>query len=201
MPFELRPLPYPYYGLEPHMSADTLGQHHDKHHRKYVDRLNDLVTGTNFANQPLDDIIRGSATDPDLKTTFNNAAQSWNHDFFWNCMAPVGTVSKSDVVNKRLTETFGSVDRFKEAFKAMAVGQFGSGWAWLVFDHGELAVTKTANAGNPMTEGVVPLLTCDVWEHAYYLDYQSRRLDFVTTFLDRLVNWPFVERRLDECRD
>ena len=195
MPFTLDPLPYAYEALEPHMSAKTLHIHHDKHHQKYVDKLNELIAGSGFEDRPLDEIIVTAAGRDDLKTTFNNAAQTWNHDFFWKSMTPGGS-APSEELSARIAADMGGLGALHDAFKAAAVGQFGSGWAWLVLDGGKLAVTNTANAGNPMTSGAVPLLTCDVWEHAYYLDYQNRRLDFVTVFLERLANWAFVEEQL-----
>lgn len=196
MAFELPPLPYAKDALEPHMSARTLEFHHGKHHQAYVTNLNNLVKDTPMAKQSLEDIIRATAKDESKTGIFNNAAQVWNHTFFWNCMKPNGGGQPSGDLAQRITQAFGSFDKFKEQFKAAAATQFGSGWAWLVADGGKLKVTKTPNAVNPMSQGQTALLTCDVWEHAYYLDFQNRRPDFVQTFLDHLVNWDFVAKNL-----
>jgi superoxide dismutase, Fe-Mn family len=200
MAFELPPLPYDKSALEPHMSAKTLEFHHGKHHQAYVTNLNNLVKDTPMANQSLEEIIRATAKD-DLKAgIFNNAAQVWNHTFFWNCMKPKGGGQPSGAVAEKINQAFGGYDKFKEQFKQAGVTQFGSGWAWLVADGGQLKVTKTPNAVNPLAQGQTALLTCDVWEHAYYLDYQNRRPDFVETFLNSLVNWDFVNQNLSKAR-
>jgi superoxide dismutase, Fe-Mn family len=193
MAFELPPLPFDKSALEPHMSARTLEFHHGKHHRAYVDTLNKLIQGTGLEKESLEDIIMATAGDDRAtqKKTFNNAAQVWNHTFFWNCLTPKGGAPTGEL-KKRMDAAFGDFDKFKEAFKKAGVDQFGSGWAWLVADDGTLKVRSTPNAVPPMVEGQTALLTCDVWEHAYYLDYQNRRPDFVQTFLDKLVNWEFV---------
>ena len=196
MAFELPPLPYDKSALEPHMSAKTLEFHHGKHHQAYVTNLNNLVKDTPMANQSLEEIIRATAKDESKAGIFNNAAQVWNHTFFWNCMKPNGGGQPSGQVAEKINQAFGGFDKFKEQFKQAAVTQFGSGWAWLVADGGQLKVTKTPNAVNPMAQGQTALLTCDVWEHAYYLDYQNRRPDFVDTFLNNLVNWDFVAQNL-----
>jgi Fe-Mn family superoxide dismutase len=196
MAFELPPLPYPKDGLEPHMSARTLEFHHGKHHATYVATLNKLVENTPFANQSLEEVIRATAKDESKVQIFNNAAQSWNHTFFWNCMRPRGGGQPSGDVLKAIEQSFGGVDKFKQQFKEAATTQFGSGWAWLVRDGSALKITKTPNAVDPLAQGQTALLTCDVWEHAYYLDYQNRRPDFVQTFLDHLVNWDFVAKNL-----
>ncbi len=200
MPFELSPLPYPKDGLEPHMSTRTLEFHHDKHHKAYVDTLNKLVKDTPFESQSLEAVIKATAKDESKTLIFNNAGQAWNHDFFWNCMRPRGGGQPAGDLAKRIDHAFGSVDKFKEAFKQAATSQFGSGWAWLVQEGGTLKVTKTANAMNPLAQGQTALLACDVWEHAYYLDFQNRRPDFVQTFLDHLVNWEFVAKTLSAAR-
>ena len=200
MAFELPPLPYPKDGLEPHMSSRTLEFHHGKHHATYVATLNKLVENTPFASQPLEEIIRATAKDESKVQIFNNAAQSWNHTFFWNCMRPRGGGQPSGDVLKAIEQAFGGFDKFKQQFKEAAVSQFGSGWAWLVLDGGTLKVPKTPNAVDPLAQGQTALLTCDVWEHAYYLDYQNRRPDFVQTFLDNLVNWEFVAKNLAKAR-
>ena len=196
MAFELPPLPYPATALEPHTSAQTLSFHHGKHHQAYVTQLNALVKDTPFATQSLEDIIRATAGDAAKAPIFNNAAQVWNHTFFWNCMKPNGGGKPPEAIAARLAQAFGSVEAFAEQFKQAALTQFGSGWAWLAVDNGALKIVKTPNAVNPLSQGQTALLTCDVWEHAYYLDYQNRRADFVQTFLDHLVNWDFVAGNL-----
>jgi superoxide dismutase, Fe-Mn family len=196
MAFELPPLPFAKDSLEPHMSAKTLDFHHGKHHQTYVTQLNKLLEGSTMAGQSLEQIIRATAKDDGKTAIFNNAAQVWNHTFFWNGMKPHGGGKPSGDLLKGIEQAFGDYDKFKEQFKAAATSQFGSGWAWLVADRGKLAVTKTPNAVNPMVQGQTALLTCDVWEHAYYLDYQNRRADFVGVFLDHLVNWDFAAKNL-----
>ena len=196
MSFELPPLPYPKTALEPNMSEKTFDFHYGKHHQAYVTNLNNLVKDTPMASQTLEQIIVATAKDESKAGVFNNAAQVWNHTFFWSCMKPSGGGAPTGVVAEKITKAFGSLDAFKEQFKAAAVSQFGSGWAWLVLDKGELKITKTANAVTPIALGQTALLTVDVWEHAYYLDYQNRRPDFVQTFLDKLVNWDFVAANL-----
>ena len=195
MTYELPALPYGYDALEPYMSKSTLEFHHDKHHATYVTNLNNLTKDTELAGKPLEDLIKATDNDPNKVGVFNNAAQVWNHTFFWNCMKPNGGGTPSGALAEKINASFGSFDKFKEAFKSAGATQFGSGYAWLVIDNGELKVVKTPNAANPMTNNQIPLLTCDVWEHAYYLDYQNRRPDFLQTFLDRLVNWEFVSQQ------
>src|SRR6476660_8017851 len=175
MPFTLPPLPYPKDALAPHTSAETLEFHHGKHHAAYVNKLNELTAGKPEADKSLEDIIK--ATDVGTPI-FNNAAQVWNHTFFWNCMKPNGGGKPSGDLAGKIDQAFGGYDKFAEQFKNAAVTQFGSGWAWLVSDGGSLKITKTPNAVNPMAQGQKALLTVDVWEHAYYLDYQNRRPDF-----------------------
>jgi superoxide dismutase, Fe-Mn family len=196
MAFELPPLPYDKTALEPHMSAKTLEFHHGKHHQAYVTNLNNLIKDTPLAAKSLEEIIKATAKDEAKAGVFNNAAQVWNHTFFWSSMKPSGGGAPAGDLAQGVTRDFGGLDKFKELFKAAAVGQFGSGWAWLVADKGELKIVKTPNAVTPLTSGQVPLLTCDVWEHAYYLDYQNRRPDFVQTFLDKLANWDFAAKNL-----
>jgi len=200
MPFELMPLPYAKNALEPYMSARTLEFHHDKHHKKYVETLNKLTAGTPFDKAGLEDVIEDTFEDEKQTKIFNNAAQVWNHNFFWNCMTPPegkhGGKPKGDIA-ARINKVFGDLDSFKAKFKEAATGQFGSGWAWLVMDQSKLKITTTADAVNPLVRGQKALLTCDIWEHAYYLDYQNRREDMVETFLDHLVNWDFVAQNLD----
>jgi superoxide dismutase, Fe-Mn family len=175
MAFALPPLSFEKDALEPHMSARTLEFHHGKHHRKYVDKLNDLVKGTKFATMDLTEVVRETAGNPDKKSVFNNAAQTWNHTFFWNCMAPGGGGEAPAKFASIIKSSFGSHDRFRAAFKEVATSRFGSGWAWLVASGDKLEIVSTSNAGNPLTDGKACLLTCDIWEHAYYLDYQNRR--------------------------
>jgi Fe-Mn family superoxide dismutase len=200
MAFELPILPYDEVGLEPHYSARTISFHHGKHHKAYVDNLNKLIAGTELEGKGLEEIILAVAKDPARAGVFNNAAQVWNHTFFWNCMKPGGGGQPAGARARLIEQAFGSYDRFIEQFKAAAVGRFGSGWGWLVLDSGALRIISTPNAESPMTQGQVPLLTVDVWEHAYYLDYQNRRPDFVQTFLDHLVNWDFVAKNLAEAQ-
>lgn len=193
-------LPYPENALEPHYSAKTIGFHHGKHHRAYVDNLNKLITGTPLEAKPLEEIIMASAGDAAKTGIFNNSAQVWNHTFFWSCMRPGGGGRPKGDLATRIDATFGGYEKFAEQFKATAVGRFGSGWGWLVLDGGVLKITSTANADTPMTSKQRALLTVDVWEHAYYLDYQNRRPDFVQAFLDHLVNWDFVAANLAKAK-
>ncbi len=193
---ELPPLPYAPDALAPVISAETMSFHYGKHHKAYVDNLNKLVAGTDFAETPLEKLIAAVAGKPDKAGMFNNAAQIWNHTFFWNSMRPNGGGTPSGAVAKGIDAAFGSFDNFKKEFANAAVTQFGSGWAWLVADKGSLKLVKTANADTPLTMGVTPLLTIDVWEHAYYLDYQNRRPDFVAAVIDKLINWEFANANL-----
>ena len=196
MAFTLPPLPYATDALAPHMSAETFSFHHAKHHNAYVVNLNNLIAGTAHEKSSLEEIIHASAKDASLAGVFNNAAQVWNHTFFWNSMKPHGGGKPTGAIAAAIDKSFGSLDAFKEEFKKAAVGQFGSGWAWLVSEKGALKITKTANADLPMVHGQTAILTCDVWEHAYYLDFQNRRPDFVQSFLDNLVNWDFANANL-----
>jgi Fe-Mn family superoxide dismutase len=196
MAFELPPLPYPKTALEPHISANTFDFHHGRHHQAYVTNLNNLIKGSPAESQSLEESIKSSYGDTTKAGLFNNAAQVWNHTFFWSSMKPHGGGTPSGSLAAAITRDCGGIDRFKDAFKAAAVGQFGSGWAWLVADRGQLRIVATANANTPLTAGETPILTCDVWEHAYYLDYQNRRPDFVQAFLDHLVNWDFAAQNL-----
>ena len=196
MTFELPSLPYADTALEPYYSARTFSFHHGKHHKAYVDNLNKLLPGSPFENSSLEEIIMAVAGDATKAGFFNNAAQVWNHTFFWHCMKPGGGGAPGGALAEKINAAFGSYEKFAEQFKAAAVGRFGSGWAWLVLDGSELKIMSTPNAETPMTGGKKALLTVDVWEHAYYLDYQNRRPDFVQTFLDHLVNWDFVAANL-----
>ncbi|MEH2182262.1 superoxide dismutase [Nostoc sp.] len=196
MAFILQPLPYAYDALEPYMSEKTLGFHHDKHHATYVATLNTLVKETEFANKSLEEIVLATYNEASKTSIFNNAAQVWNHTFFWNCMKPNGGGQPSGILAEKLNHSFGSFDRFATEFKSAGATQFGSGYVWLVLDQDQLKVVITGNATNPLVNQQIPLLTCDVWEHAYYLDYQNRRSDFLQSFLQHLVNWEFVIQQL-----
>lgn len=196
MPFTLPSLPYSKDALAPYMSAETLEFHHGKHHKAYVDNLNKFIAGTPFENASLEEIIKATAGDAAKASIFNNAAQVWNHTFFWNSMKPGGGGKPGSEMVKRIDADLGGLDKFKEDFKATAISQFGSGWAWLVLDGSKLKIVKTGNADLPMVHGQKALLTLDVWEHAYYLDYQNRRPDFTSAYLDHLVNWEFAEQNL-----
>lgn len=196
MAFELPALPFAEDALEPYYSARTLSFHHGKHHKAYVDNLNKLISGTDLESKTLEEIILLAAADPTKAGMFNNAAQIWNHTFFWHCLKPGGGGKPDGAVAARIDAAFGSYEKFAEQFKAAAVARFGSGWGWLVLDGGELKIISTPNAETPLAKGQKALLTVDVWEHAYYLDYQNRRPDFVQAFLDHLVNWDFVAENL-----
>ena len=178
--------------LAPHISAETLSFHHGKHHNAYVVNLNGLIEGTEFADMSLEDIMKATAGDASKAGVFNNAAQIWNHTFYWHSMAPNGGGKPTGALATKIDEDFGSFDAFVDAFKTAGATQFGSGWAWLVLKDGKLEVVKTPNAECPLTDGATPLLTMDVWEHAYYIDFQNRRPDYIGTFLSDLVNWEFA---------
>jgi Fe-Mn family superoxide dismutase len=193
MAIELPALPYSIEALEPHISAQTLSFHHGKHHAAYVNNLNKLIQGTELENKTLEELIQVSAQDSSKIGIFNNAAQVWNHTFYWHAMAPNGGGLPTGSLKDKINQDFGSFDTFAQEFKQAAATQFGSGWAWLVLEKGILKVTKTGNADLPMVHGQKALLTCDVWEHAYYLDYQNRRPDYVDTFLQNLAHWEFAE--------
>ena len=197
MAFTLPRLPYEKNALEPYISANTLDFHHGKHHQAYVDNLNKLVEGAEPSGQTLENIIHASAKDPAKAGIFNNAAQVWNHTFYWHSLKKDGGGMPSGKLLERLDKDFGSYDKFREAFKQAGTTQFGSGWAWLVEENGTLKITKTSNADLPMVHGQKALIACDVWEHAYYLDYQNRRADYIDVFLDHLVNWDFAEKNLE----
>ncbi len=196
MAHTLPALPYGLDALEPHISRQTLEFHHGKHHSAYVTNLNNLVAGTELEGQSLEATITAVAGDASKAGVFNNAAQVWNHSFYWQCIKPGGGGSPTGALADKMAADLGGFDKFVEAFKTAGATQFGSGWAWLVLDGGTLKVTKTANADLPLAHGQTALLTMDVWEHAYYLDYQNRRPDYMTTFLDKLVNWDFVAANL-----
>jgi Fe-Mn family superoxide dismutase len=196
MPFDLPALPYAQDALEPHISAKTLSFHYGKHHQAYVTNLNNLVKDGPLAGKSLEDTIEATAGKADQAGVFNNAAQVWNHTFYWHSMTPGGGGKPKGKIAGRIDADLGGYDKFAEAFKTAAATQFGSGWAWLVLDGGKLKVTKTGNADLPLAHGQTALLTLDVWEHAYYLDYQNLRPNYIQTFLDRLVNWDFANKNL-----
>lgn len=195
-PHSLPELPYAEDALQPVISAKTLSFHHGKHHRGYVDTLNKLVQGTPYAAKTLQQIIVETAGKTGEAAIFNNAAQAWNHTFYWHSLRPRSERAIPASLAAKIDSAFGEVDALKKQLSAGATGQFGSGWVWLVAEAGELKVVKTANADNPLTHGQKPLLTIDVWEHAYYLDYQNRRADYATTLLDTLINWDFAAENL-----
>jgi len=197
MSFELPSLSYTNDALAPYMSAETLDFHHGKHHQTYVTNLNNLLKDNELQGASLEDIVVKSSKDTSMAGIFNNAGQHWNHILFWQCMKPNGGGSIPSELEARLNSDFGSVDQFKEAFIQAGTTQFGSGWAWLAIDNGKLVVTKSANASNPLVDGMKPILGCDVWEHSYYIDYRNKRPDYLKAFLDSLVNWEFVASQLD----
>ena len=189
MEHKLPDIPYDKSALEPHISAETLDYHYGKHHQTYVTNLNNLIKGTEFEDSSLEDIVKKASGG-----LFNNAAQVWNHTFYWNCLSPNGGGAASGALADAINESFGSFDEFKTQFSQTAITTFGSGWAWLVKDSGgSLALASTSNAGTPMTDGKTPLLTCDVWEHAYYVDYRNARPKYVESFWN-IVNWDFVSQ-------
>ncbi|MDC8011980.1 superoxide dismutase [Fe] [Tahibacter soli] len=191
MAIELPPLPYARDALAPHISAETIDYHYGKHHQTYVTNLNNLIPGTEFENLSLEEIVRKSSGG-----VFNNAAQIWNHTFYWNCLAPNGGGEPSGKLADAINAAFGSFAAFKEQFTKTAIGTFGSGWAWLVQrPDGSLALVSTSNAATPLTGTDTPLLTCDVWEHAYYVDYRNARPKYVEAFWN-LVNWDFVAKQM-----
>lgn len=196
MTINLPDLPYGKDALEPHISAKTLDFHHGKHHNTYVVNLNKLIEGTDLANETLEDIIKKTANKSDKAGIFNNAAQVWNHTFYWNSMTPNGGgLPKGNIANK-IDADFKSYDNFVEQLKNAGLTQFGSGWAWLVVKNNKLEIMKTPNADTPIAHGVKPLLTVDVWEHAYYLDYQNARANYLDAFINKLINWDFVNANL-----
>ncbi len=195
---KLPDLPYAKDALEPNISKETLEYHHDKHHAAYVNKLNELLPGSGLEGKTLPEIIKATAKDDSTQNIFNQAAQVWNHTFYWNCMTPNnGGGEPTGDLKGKIEEAFGSYDKFRDEFKTAAVSQFGSGWAWLAADTegGKLSIMKTSNADTPMAHGKVAVLTCDVWEHAYYIDYRNRRPDYVDTFLDKLVNWDYANAK------
>jgi superoxide dismutase, Fe-Mn family len=199
-PFQLPPLPWAESALEPVISARTIGLHYGKHHATYVKKLNELVAGTRFADMPLEQVIAASVGSDEAQKIFNNAAQAWNHTFFWNCLKPRSGGQPAKAIARQIDESFGGYAQFKEQFSKAAVDCFGSGWAWLVARGDKLEILATSNAGNPLTMGATPLLALDVWEHAYYIDYENRRPEFVDAVIDRLLNWDFAAEQLDKAR-
>ena len=191
MTIKLPELPYAMDALEPHISAKTMELHYGKHHRGYVDKLNKLIEGTQFEDLPLEQIIV-SARDRAEIDILNNAAQAWNHTFFWQSLSPKGQSEPAGRIRDLIEDEFGGIDKFKKEFRTAATSQFGSGWTWLVLDSGKLRIMSTSNADSPIGTHMTPLLTLDVWEHAYYLDYQNERARFVDAFLDKLIDWRFA---------
>lgn len=196
MSITLPELPYAQDALEPVISMNTLSFHHGKHHKAYVDKTNELIQSTPLEGKDLEEVIKTAASNPAQRELFNNAAQVWNHTFYWNSMKPGGGGVPQGELAKLIERDFGSFDAFKKEFKQAGATQFGSGWAWLVLDGDKLKITRTANADLPLVHNQKALLTADVWEHAYYLDFQNRRPDYLAAFLDKLVNWEFVEKNL-----
>ena len=192
----LPPLPYAENALEPVISANTINFHYAKHHKGYVDNLNKLIAGTEFAGLPLEKIITETAGKPDKAAIFNNAAQAWNHAFYWRSLSSKGGGEPSADLKQKIEASFGTVDACRKELATAATTQFGSGWAWLALDGGKLTVIKTGNADSPLAKGMKPLFTIDVWEHAYYLDYQNRRADYVSAVLEKLINWSFAADNL-----
>jgi superoxide dismutase, Fe-Mn family len=192
--FTLPPLPYPEGALEPVISANTLRFHHGKHHKAYVDKLNELVKGTEYESAPLESIILASASNAGMADLYHNAAQAWNHAFYWNSLRAKGAGAPAGSLAQKIDADFGGYEAFKKEFAQTCVTQFGSGWGWLVVERNKLKIAKTGNADDPLSTGQIPLLTIDVWEHAYYLDYQNRRPDYVNAVLDKLLNWSFAEQ-------
>ncbi len=196
MPITLPNLPYAKEALAPHISSRTLDFHHGKHHNAYVTNLNKLIEGTDLAGETLENIIKKTVNDAAKAGIFNNAAQVWNHTFYWQSMTPQGGGVPTGAILAKITADFGSYDKFSEQLKNAGLTQFGSGWAWLVLKNNKLEIIKTANADTPIAHGMTPLLTVDVWEHAYYLDYQNGRGTYLDVFMNHLVNWEFVNSNL-----
>lgn len=192
MTFMLPKLPFEKDALEPHISAKTLDFHHGKHHSAYLTNLNKLIEGTALASEPLEEIIKKTVNDVAQAGIFNNAAQVWNHTFYWNSMKPNGGGIPTGNIAQKINAYFGNYSNFIEHLKNAGLTQFGSGWAWLVLKNDKLEIIKTSNADTPIAHGIIPLLTIDVWEHAYYLDYQNRRGDYLDAFIKYLINWDFV---------
>ncbi|ABL65030.1 superoxide dismutase [Chlorobium phaeobacteroides] len=194
MAYQQPPLPYADNALEPYISATTIGFHYGKHHATYITNYNNLVANTPLDAMTIEEVIIATANDPQKIGIFNNGAQAWNHSFYWNSLSPDGGGEPGGILAEKINTDLGGFDKFREELKNAATTQFGSGWAWLVLDNGVLKIVKTANAGTPLTSGQTPLLAVDVWEHAYYLDYQNRRPDYVSTTIEHLLNWEFAEK-------
>ena len=197
MAFELPKLDYANSALSPIMSEETLDLHHGKHHQTYITNLNNFIKDTDMANKSLEEIIVDSSKDKTKAGIFNNASQHWNHNLFWKCMKPSGGGKIPPKLEKRIVDDLGSVEQFKKDFIQAGTTQFGSGWCWLSVSNGKLVVTKTANAANPLIENMKPILGCDVWEHSYYIDYKNRRPEYLNNFVEKLINWEFVESLLE----
>ena len=195
-PLSLPALPWGENALEPVISAKTISFHYGKHHKTYVENANKLIVGTELADLPLDQIVRATAGKADRVGIFNNAAQAWNHDFYWKSLRPKGGGEPPSALKAKMDAAFGGVDTCKKELANAAVQQFGSGWAWLVLDGDKLKVVKTGNAETPIAQNMKPLLTINVWEHAYYLDYQNKRVDYVNALIDKLANWEFAAQNL-----
>ena len=197
MAFELPKLDYANNALSPIMSEETLDLHHGKHHQTYITNLNNFIKDTDMADKSLEEIIVDSSKDKAKAGIFNNASQHWNHNLFWKCMKPSGGGKIPPKLEKRIVDDLGSVEQFKKDFIQAGTTQFGSGWCWLSVSNGKLVVTKTANAANPLIENMKPILGCDVWEHSYYIDYKNRRPEYLNNFVEKLINWEYVESLLD----
>lgn len=199
-PFTLPALPWAENALDPVVSSKTIGLHYGKHHKTYVDKLNEFVAGTPMADMPLEELVKKVAGDADKKKIFNNAGQHYNHSFFWNCLSPKGGGKPTGDLAARIDSDLGGFDTFKTQFADTAVNTFGSGWAWLVMKGGKLQLISTSNAATPLTDGATPLLTIDVWEHAYYVDYENRRPEFVKNVIEKLLNWDFANEQMAKAK-
>jgi Fe-Mn family superoxide dismutase len=195
-PFDLPKLPYADDALAPVISANTIGFHYGRHHKGYLDNMNKMLEGNDLGKLDLEEIIKASMMNPTRVALFNNAAQVWNHTFYWNSMTPKGGGKPSGKLAEAIEKDFGGFDKFKAEFAATTIGQFASGWGWLVLDKDKLKIVRTGNADTPVAQNLKPLLTIDVWEHAYYLDYQNRRADYVNAVIDKLINWDFAAKNL-----
>ena len=195
-PFELPPLPFSPKDLQPHISEKTISFHYDKHHRKYVSTTNELIKGTQYEKSTLEQIVKATAGNPEQQKLFNNAAQAWNHWFYWNCLSS-DVIKPKEKLMQAINSSFGSFDKFAKELISTSVAQFGSGYGWVVMDKGVLRVIKTSNADTPIAHNLEPVIGIDVWEHAYYLDYQNRREDHVVALVNNLINWDFAERNLE----
>ncbi|MGQ0662288.1 MAG: superoxide dismutase [Pseudomonadota bacterium] len=194
-PYALPPLPYSDTALAPVISAQTMGFHYGRHHKGYVDNINRMVQGDPVGDLSLEELIKASAVNPNRVAHFNNAAMVWNHSLYWNSLKPGGGGPATGALKDKIDQDLGGYDKFKADFAAAANGQFGSGWAWLIADKGKLAITRTGNADTPLVRGAACLLVIDVWEHAYYLDYQNRRADYTAAVIDKLLNWDFANEQ------